>query len=157
MIPTKLEFLLTDGKNLTKADIAGIKQDALKALDELEMSDKPEPDPTFTLRAMPNKLLLKKVFRKVDRTGGTIGIITSIENAKQETIMWKVLAAPADGGLVAGDHVIATFGFEPFTFEGYEMWVGKVDNVIAKVVKSATLDEINKPTPIKEEGKKETV
>ena len=50
--------------------------------------------------------------------------------------------------------VLPTMGFTKFVYEGEEYWIGKENEVLAKIKKSVNLDEILEETELTEEDKK---
>ena len=50
--------------------------------------------------------------------------------------------------------VLPTMGFTKFEYEGEEYWIGKENEVLAKIKKSVNVEEILEQTELTEEDKK---
>jgi len=50
--------------------------------------------------------------------------------------------------------VLPTMGFTKFEYEGEEYWIGKENEVLAKIKKSVNVDEILEETELTDEDKK---
>ena len=66
--------------------------------------------------------------------------------------IWDILSPT---NLNEGDIVVLpTMGFTKFEYEGEEYWIGKENEVLAKIKKSVNVDEILEETELTDEDKK---